>query len=142
MAESYLAYRGEYQEMEDLARDIITSRKEELRQMNDLLKQCQDSGKRDEEQEARYLEEYMKAYSEVLGSGEERNREAEAEPKNMDQAFAAGMIRHLQMAADMARTARRYMGKNEGELYRLTETIIQTREEEIGIMEKLLRENV
>ena len=72
MAESYLKYGGESRELEDLARDIVTARKEELDQMNDLLKQYQESKETDEEKEALYLEDC----SRIFGTEEDSSRRA------------------------------------------------------------------
>ena len=135
MAESYLKYGGESRELEDLARDIVTARKEELDQMNDLLKQYQESKETDEEKEALYLEDC----SRIFGTEEDSSRRAGEDLDTIDQAFAWGMLRCHQMAADMARSILEHTEEGaDGELRGLAETILESQEEEIRRMESLL----
>lgn len=46
MSESYLSYQGKSDELKTIAQDIITAQKDELKQMNELVKSFEKDGKR------------------------------------------------------------------------------------------------
>lgn len=51
MSESYLSYQGKSDELKTIAQDIITAQKDELKQMNDLVKSYEKDGKKDQTKE-------------------------------------------------------------------------------------------
>lgn len=134
MSESYLNYGGEGSELQTLAQDIITAQKKELTQMNDLVKQYEEEGKKDQEKEDAYLAKYSEMFSDDSMSHHINPDGVE----NIDQAFAEGMIMHHQMAVDMAKDILEYTDKKE--IQDLAQEIIDTQEKEIEQMQKLIRE--
>lgn len=134
MSESYLNYGGEGSELQTLAQDIITAQKKELTQMNDLVKQYEEEGKKDQEKEDAYLAKYSEMFSDDSMSHHINPDGVE----NIDQAFAEGMIMHHQMAVDMAKDILEYTDKKE--IQDLAQEIIDTQEKEIEQMQKLIQE--
>ena len=97
MSESYLSYQGKSDELKTIAQDIITAQKDELKQMNELVKSYEKDGKKDQTKEDAYLEQYSKMFA---GDSMSRHMDTSG-ADSLDQAFAEGMIMHHQMAVDM-----------------------------------------
>lgn len=134
MAESYLKYGGENEEMANLAKDIITAQKEELKQMDDLMKQYENQTEETKEDE----EAYLKRYHEMLSSHSSHHISS-SEVSDIDHAFAAGMTEHHQMAVSMAEDILEYT-KHE-KVRTLAQSIIDTQKKEIEQMESFLANN-
>lgn len=133
MSESYLNYNGEVSDLQTLAKDIITAQKEELAQMNDLVKQYEEEGKKDQEKEDAYLAKYSEMFSDDSMSHHINPSGVD----NIDQAFAEGMIMHHQMAVDMAKDILEYTDHKE--VRELAQNIIDVQEKEIEQMQKLVQ---
>lgn len=133
MSESYLNYGGEVSDLQTLAQDIITAQKEELTQMNDLIKQYEKEGKKDQEKEDAYLAKYSEMFSDDSMSHHINPSGVD----NIDQAFAEGMIMHHQMAVDMAKDILEYTDQKE--VRELAKNIIDLQEKEIEQMQKLVQ---
>ena len=131
MAQSYLNHGAENEELIALAQDIITSQKEDIRQMNGLLKEYQEDGRKDQEKEDAYLEQYSKMFADDSMS----HHMDSSHVKNVDQAFAEGMVMHHQMAVDMAEDILEYTDYEE--IKTLAQGIIDTQEKEITQMQRL-----
>lgn len=129
MAESYLRHGGTQKELKPLAESIIDTQKKEIEQMNQMVQNLKDSGVQNREQE----EAYLKKYEEML-SGHHTSHQTAGD--TIDTAFAEGMIMHHQMAVDMAKDILENTD-DEGVLA-LAQTIINTQEQEIAQMQKLL----
>lgn len=130
MAESYLKYGGESTELENIAKDIISVQKDELKQMNELMKQYEEDGKTDPKKEEEYLEKYSSMFSE----GPMSHHLDPSSVDTIDQAFGEGMILHHQMAVDMAKDILEYTDYEE--IRKLAQDIIDTQEKEIEDMKK------
>lgn len=130
MSQSYLKYGGSNAELKKLANDIIEVQKQEIDQMETLVRELKASGKQDPEQENAYLEEYKKMFS-----SHQMNHSTAA---NVEAAFAEGMIMHHQMAIEMAESILNYT--DEEQVITLAQNIITTQKEEISQMEALLKE--
>ena len=134
MSESYLSYQGKSDELKTIAQDIITAQKDELKQMNDLVKSYEKDGKKDQTKEDAYLEQYSKMFA---GDSMSRHMDISG-ADSLDQAFAEGMIMHHQMAVDMARDILEYTDYEE--IRTMAQNIIDVQEKEIARMEKIVKE--
>lgn len=133
MSESYLSHEGESEELKTLARNIITTQKEEIKQMNGMIKEYKENGPRDDANEDAYLEKYSEMFSDDSMSHHINPEGAES----IDQAFAEGMIMHHQMAVDMAKDILDYTDQED--VRELAQNIIDLQEEEIAQMEQLVQ---
>ena len=134
MSESYLSYEGKSDELKTIAQDIITAQKDELKQMNELVKSYEKDGKKDQTKEDAYLEQYSKMFAD-----DSMSHHMDASGVNsLDQAFAEGMIMHHQMAVDMARDILEYTDYEE--IRTMAQNIIDVQEKEIAQMEKILND--
>lgn len=134
MSESYLSYQGKSDELKTIAQDIITAQKDELKQMNELVKSYEKDGKKDQTKEDAYLEQYSKMFA---GDSMSRHMDTSG-ADSLDQAFAEGMIMHHQMAVDMARDILEYTDYEE--IRTMAQNIIDMQEKEIAQMEKIVKE--
>lgn len=134
MADSYLNYNGESEELKTIAKDIITAQKQELEQMNELVKTYEKDGKKDQKKEDAYLEQYSKMFAD----GSMSHHIDTTGVDNLDQAFAEGMIMHHQMAVDMAKDILEYTDYEE--IRTMAQDIIDVQEKEIAQMEKIIQE--
>lgn len=130
MSESYLRHGGGHEELAQLAKDIISAQTQEIDQMNQLIREIEDSGVTDSEQEQGYLD----AYNQMMSSHEHMHHGLAAQ--TIDQAFAEGMLMHHQMAVDMAKAILDY--SEQDEVVQLAETIIESQEKEIQQMQNIL----
>lgn len=135
MAESYLNYEGESEELKTIAKDIITAQKDELKQMNQLVKTYEKEGKKDQDKEDAYLEQYSKMFAD----GSMSHHVDTSGVDSLDQAFAKGMIMHHQMAVDMAKDILEYTDYEE--IRTMAQNIIDVQEQEIAQMEKIINAN-
>lgn len=128
MAESYLKYGAENEEMKTLAENIITTQNEEIELMNNMIKNVQiQSTSGDIENN------YMIEYNEMMQHSHTHN---DAGYDNIDMAFAEGMLEHHKMAVDMAELIIKY--GEDGEVVRLAENIVKVQNKEIEQMNDFL----
>ena len=132
MSLSYLKYGGKNEELKQLAKDIIEAQTGEIDQMNQLIKEIEDSGEKDEAKE----EGYLTAYDQMM-SGHAHMGHGTTTAKNVDAAFAEGMLMHHQMAVDMSKAILDYTDHEE--VKKLAETIIAAQEKEITQMDEILK---
>lgn len=132
MSLSYLKYGGRNEELKQLAKDIIDAQTGEIDQMTQLIKEIEDSGEKDEAQE----EGYLAAYDQMM-SGHSHMNHGGATAKNVDEAFAEGMLMHHQMAVDMSRAI--LDDTDHKDVKKLAETIIAEQEKEIKQMDDILK---
>ena len=79
---------------------------------------------------------YLNAYEKML-SAHHMDHTSHKSPKNVDDAFAQGMIMHHQMAVDMARAI---LGNtDEEQVAALAQNIIESQNAEIGQMQAILK---
>lgn len=128
MAESYLKYGAENESMKSLAENIIKTQNEEITQMNNMVKSINTENANTDNEKA-YINEYMN----MMQHGHSHNN---ANYENIDMAFAEGMMKHHQMAIDMAEIIIKY-GEDE-QVKRLAENIIETQKKEIEEMNNFL----
>lgn len=133
MAESYLKYGGSNSELKQLAEDIIQVQTDEIEQMNEMIEQINASGEADEEKEQGYLD----AYGAMMSDHSHMNHAASS-AKDVEEAFAQGMIMHHQMAVEMAEAILNYTDENE--VKDLAEDIIEAQKREIKQMEEILNQ--
>lgn len=131
MAEIYLKYGGTDQELKQLAEEIIDAQTGEINQMHQLIGTITSSGRKDEEKETQYLEQYQKTMSAHHGMDH-----GSGSNQNVEQAFAEGMIMHHRMAVEMSEAILDYT--DEEEVRQLAESIIATQTQEISQMETIL----
>lgn len=133
MSLSYLKYGGTNEELKQLAKDIIEAQTDEIDQMNQLIKEIEDSGEKDEARE----DGYLAAYDQMMSSHAHMHH-GSSSAKDVEATFAEGMLMHHQMAVDMSRAILDYTDHEE--VKKLAETIIAAQEKEIEQMEKILKE--
>ena len=132
MSESYLKYGGSNPDLKQLAEDIINAQTDEINQMNRLIQEIESSGKKDEEKEKKYLEAYNK-----MMEGHQHMGHGTSSAKDVEQAFAEGMMMHHQMAVDMSKAILEYTDNDE--VLQLAEDIIDAQEDEIKLMQDILK---
>ena len=130
MSESYLKYGGTNSKLKQLATDIINTQTEEIKEMERLEDEIELSGAKDPEQLKAYLDDYTK----MMKNHESMNH-GNSTATDVEQAFAEGMIMHHKMAVDMAKAI--VDRTDHAEVKKLAQTIIDTQEKEIKVMEKL-----
>lgn len=130
MSESYLKYGGSNSELKQLANDIISAQTDEIDQMNKLIEEINASGETDAEKEKGYLN----AYDQMM-SGHEHMQHGAAAAKDVEDAFADGMLMHHQMAVDMSKAIIDYTDHEE--VKKLAETIIAAQEKEIKQLKEI-----
>lgn len=128
MAESYLKYGAENEEMKTLAENIITTQNEEIELMNNMIKNVQIQNTSGDIEN-----NYMIEYNEMMQHSHTHN---DADYDNIDMAFAEGMLEHHQMAVDMAELIIKY--GEDGEVVRLAENIVKVQNKEIEQMNDFL----
>lgn len=131
MAESYLKYGGENQELKKLAEDIISVQKTEIADMNAMISELEGTIKKDEEKEAAYLEEYNKMFDDPHSHHMDTSG-----IKTVEEAFCEGMISHHQMAVDMSQAVLNHT--DEENVRKLADNIIKAQEQEITQMQDIL----
>lgn len=129
MAESYLKYGGENQELKEMAESIIETQTDEIWQMKALIDELAALGQTDTEKE----EAYLKEYNEMMSAHHEGHSSAD----NIDQAFAEGMHMHHKMAVDMSKAILNYA--DEGAVKMMAQNIVRTQEDEMEKMENILQ---
>lgn len=132
MSESYLKYGGSDDELRQLAESIIQVQKQEIQQMQTMIDDIKKQGTQNAGQEQTYLNAYEK-----MLSAHHMDHASHKSPKNVDDAFAQGMIMHHQMAVDMARAI---LGNtDEEQVAALAQNIIESQNAEIGQMQAILK---
>lgn len=132
MAESYLKYGGENEELKAMAEAIVSTQTQEIVQMQRLIAELEAAGETDEQQARAYLD----AYNKMMSGHEHMNHGAPA-AVNVEQAFAEGMLMHHKMAVDMSNAILEHTDNNE--VLSLAETIIGVQEQEISELQSHLR---
>lgn len=130
MAESYLRHGGEHEQLRQMAEAIIETQTDEISQMKNMMETIREEGAVDQEKEAAYMEEYnkmMDSHSSHMGH---------SSGKNVEEAFAQGMMMHHQMAVEMSEAILNYA--DEEEVKTLAQNIISAQEEEIELMKSVL----
>lgn len=131
MAESYLKYGEENEDLKQIAKDIIELQQKEIDQMNSMIQDLQTNGKKDIDKEQLYLNEYNNMFSQ-----HHMNHISSALPNSVSEAFADGMIMHHQMAIDMAKAILNY--SDEENIKEFAQDIIDVQEKEISQMQNIL----
>lgn len=132
MSESYLKYGGSDDELRQLAESIIQVQKQEIQQMQTMIDDIKKQGTQNAGQEQTYLNAYEK-----MLSAHHMDHASHKSSKNVDDAFAQGMIMHHQMAVDMARAI---LGNtDEEQAAALAQNIIESQNAEIGQMQAILK---
>lgn len=131
MAESYLKYGEENEELKQIAKDIIELQQKEIGQMNSMIQDLEMSGKKDADKEQLYLNEYNNMFSQ-----HHMNHTSSALPNSVSEAFADGMIMHHQMAIDMSKAILNY--SDEETIKKFAQDIIDVQEKEISQMQNIL----
>lgn len=128
MSKNYLQYGGENEDLKRIAEDIINVQVSEIDDMMLLIKQLEENIKIDEDKENNYLSEYNKTSNHDM---------SHSTFKNVDEAFAKGMIIHHQMAIDMSKAILKYTDNET--IINMAENIITVQEEEIEEMENIIK---
>lgn len=131
MAESYLKYSEENEELKQIAKDIIELQQKEIDQMNSMIQDLETNGKKDADKEQFYLNEYNDMFSQ-----HHINHTPSALPNSVSEAFADGMIMHHQMAIDMSKAILNY--SDEENIKKFAQDIIDVQEKEISQMQNIL----
>lgn len=128
MAQEYLEYGGESEEMKTLAKNIINAQQKEIELMNSLTENM-DISSADSEKEKLYIEEYNTA----MQNSHSHNM---MEYDSIDKAFADGMTEHHQMAVDMSEVIVKY--SENPQVKELANNIIETQKKEIEQMQNFM----
>lgn len=131
MAESYLKYGGNSEELNRLAQEIIEAQTAEMEEMNRLIQEIEESGAKDEKKE----EGYLKAYDSMMKEHTSMSHHTTS-ASDVEGAFAEGMKMHHQMAVDMAEAILDYTDSDD--VRNLASGIIIVQEQEIRQMEEVL----
>lgn len=129
----YLTYGNGNSELKSLAENIIEVQTNEIENMRQLITKMEKSGETDPKKEQSYLDRYNK----MLSSHKHIEHETEA-AKNVDAAFAEGMIIHHQMAIDMAEAILDFSDTRE--ICDLANDIIRQQKDDISQMEQLFKD--
>ena len=115
---------AEHKQVRDLAQDIISAQREEIRQLGEIRERRFGAA----EGHARMNEEDMAG----MGMAEDPRQLADADP--FDKAFIDDMIPHHESAIEMAEAARRKT--KDPEIREMAENIVSAQEREISQMER------
>jgi uncharacterized protein (DUF305 family) len=128
MSESYLSHGGSDKQFKLLSEDIITDHRDEISKMKDLVNKYSLDEHKNEDKESAYLEDF----SALLNEYEKGEKATSA---SLEHAYAEALIRHHQMAVDMARSILEYTDYNE--IKSMAQNMINTREQLIDDLKKL-----
>ncbi|MDO4274182.1 MAG: DUF305 domain-containing protein [Eubacteriales bacterium] len=129
MAESYLKYGGENEQLTKLANSIIETQTKEIEDMNSLMQEYHAAQKEDPDTADAHMEKYKEMFaSHHMGHSTSAD--------SVDAAFAEGMIEHHRMAVEMAENILEYT--DEEDVINLANNIIATQKEEIEEMQSVL----
>lgn len=131
MSKSYLNLGGSNSELKKLAEDIIDAQTGEIDDMNKLIEEIEASGETDTEKEQGYLDDYNK-----MMESHQHMHHGTSSAKDVEQAFAEGMLMHHQMAVDMSKAILDYT--DNGKVRKLAEEIITAQEREIRQMQDII----
>lgn len=128
MSQIYLKYGGENEELKKIAEDIIDVQVSEIEHMNQLISEIEKNIQIDTDKENAYFKEYNKTNDHNM---------SHQTFKNVEEAFANGMITHHQMAIDMSEAILKYT--NNDTIRTMAENIISAQKVEINQMENILK---
>lgn len=128
MSENFLQHGSENEELKKIANDIINVQVSEIEGMKQLIQELEKNTQIDTDKEIDYLKEYNKT--------DEHNMSHQTF-KNVDEAFAKGMITHHQMAIDMSEAILKYTDNDT--IKTMAENIIATQTKEIQEMENIVK---
>lgn len=128
MSENFLQHGGENEELKKIANDIINVQVSEIEDMKQLIQELEKNIQIDTDKETNYFKEYNKTANHTM---------SHQTFKNVDEAFAKGMITHHQMAIDMSETILKYTDNNT--IKNMAENIIDTQTKEIQQMESIIQ---
>ena len=127
MSENFLQHGGENEKLKKIANDIINVQVSEIGDMKQLIHELKKNPQIDTDKEIDYFKEYNKTANHTM---------SHQTFKNLDEAFAKGMITHHQMAIDMSKTILKYTDNNT--IKTISENIIDTQTKEIHRMENIV----
>lgn len=137
MSVSLLKYGGENKEILQIAEDVIRVQTAEIAQMKEMIEALNANKKIDVKREAAYLKEYNKMFAERMSHGGSHGMSVQAvHPKNVDVAFAEGMIMHHEMAIDMSRAILAHT--DQAKIKAMAQGIIDVQLKEIEHMKELV----
>lgn len=128
MSKSYLKYGGNSTELKKIAEDIIHTQDVEIEQMQSMIQKLEATMQKDETKETEYLNVYNKMLE------EHRTSHSMSTPNSVEEAFAEGMIRHHEMAVQMAELILKYT-ENE-EVRNMAQDIIDMQTKEMTQMKE------
>lgn len=131
MAESYLKYSEENEELKQIAENIIQLQKKEIEQMKSMIKDLETNGTKDAAKEESYLKEYNDMFSQ-----HHMNHISSDSYSSVSEAFADGMIMHHQMAIDMSKAILNH--SDDETIKKFAQDIIDVQEKEISQMQDIL----
>ena len=132
MSESYLKYGGQNAKLKQMAEDIINTQTAEIERMQTMIQKLQTEEKKDETKEEEYLNAYHQIIDEYMPS------HSTSTPTTVDEAFAEGMIKHHEMAVQMAETVLQYTDNEE--VRHMAQHIIQVQNKEITQIKEIINE--
>ncbi|WP_077610503.1 DUF305 domain-containing protein [Clostridium sp. Marseille-P2415] len=125
MSEAYLSYGSSDDKLKGMAEHIIPAQQAEITRMQDLADKYGSEGHNNEDKESAYLEDYHG----FLNRGQKMDK---SNASSLGHAFADGMIKHHQMAVEMAKSILEYTDYEE--IRTLAQNIITVQEQEINEM--------
>lgn len=128
---SYLKYGGTNSSLQEIANNMISNYKNEIKQMEALKDRIEVSGTRDETKEKQYIDNYNK-----LLSDHQLALDDMPAITDVNHAFAESMILHSEMAVNMSKAILDYT--DEKEVQSLAEKIIQTHEQQVQQLRNFL----
>lgn len=132
MSESYFKYGGQNAKLKQMAEDIINTQTAEIERMQSMIQQLEAEGKKEETKELEYLKAYHKILEESMPS------HSASTPTTVDEAFAEGMIKHHEMAVQMAETVLQYTDNEE--VRHMAQNIIEMQNKEMTQMKEIINE--
>lgn len=128
MSESYLSHGGSDRQFMLISQKIISAHGDEITKMTELANQYSLEEHKNEDKESAYLEDFEA----LLKEYEKEDKTASA---SLEHAYASALVRHHQMAVDMARSILEYTDYNE--IKSMAQNTINTREQLIDDLKKL-----
>lgn len=129
ISKTLLKYGGEKKEVKTIAENIIADQSEEIKTMENLIKELKVKSEIDTEKEKEYLSKYNK----ILEKNKIKDK---SKPLSVDKVFVKDMIKHHEMAVEMSKLILEYT--NDVNIKNIAKNIIEKQNKEIEKMKTIL----
>ena len=129
MSKILLKYGGDKKEVKTIAQNIVANQSEEIKTMENLIKELEVEANINTSKE----EEYLSQYNKILEKNKIKDK---SKPLNIDQVFIKEMIRHHEMAVEMSQLILEYV--NDVNIKNIAQNIVEEQNKEIEKMRNIL----